>query len=155
MLSVVGINEQWISSSLFAFGIASLIGSKLGGMIGTDYWGASRTLFIGLSLHVVSLLLLILLGQFTLAFFILFMLWGLAAWSSGPPLQFRLITFNPGATSIILSLFTSVSQFGMAAGAGLGGLVIQHSSLYFITWVGAAGITISLILSMINRSPNV
>ncbi|REK75580.1 MFS transporter [Paenibacillus paeoniae] len=154
MLSVVGIHEQWISTSLFVFGIASLMGSKLGGL-GTDHWGVSRTLVIGMSLHLASLLLLIALGQFVVAFFILFMLWGLAAWSSGPPLQYKLITLNPGATSIILSLFTSVSQLGMATGAGLGGLVIQHSSLSYITWVGAAGIAISLMLSAIDRSPAV
>ena len=43
LLHVSGLNEGLISAALFAFGIASLIGSKFGGF-STDRWGVPLTL---------------------------------------------------------------------------------------------------------------
>ena len=46
LLTITGMGEKTLSTALFAFGIASLIGSKLGGY-STDRWGVMRTLNIG------------------------------------------------------------------------------------------------------------
>lgn len=47
LLSVTGMDEKGVSAGLFAFGIASLIGSKFGGY-STDRWGVPRTLIGGM-----------------------------------------------------------------------------------------------------------
>ncbi|MFX3635287.1 MAG: MFS transporter [Candidatus Pristimantibacillus sp.] len=143
LLNVTGMSEQGVSIGLFAFGIASLIGSKLGGF-STDKWGAPRTLIGGMLLHAIALVLLSLAGQSSIIIFPLLMLWAFAAWSSGPTQQFHLLSLAPGASGIMLSLNSSILQLGMAAGAGLGGIVVEQVSLSSISWIGAAGVIVAV-----------
>ncbi|MGF9912149.1 MFS transporter [Paenibacillus ehimensis] len=142
LLTVTGMSEQVVSAGLFAFGIASLIGSKLGGY-GTDKWGVPRTLIGGMLLHAASLILLSLAAHSPAAVFPLLMLWAFSAWSSGPTQQYYLITLAPEASGIMLSLNSSVLQLAMAAGAGIGGLVVEQASLTSISWIGAAGVVVA------------
>ncbi|RIX52799.1 MFS transporter [Paenibacillus nanensis] len=144
LLQVSGLNEQGVSVGLFAFGIASLIGSKLGGF-STDKWGAPRTLVIGMLIHAVALISLSLAGQSAAFVFPLLMLWSFSAWSSGPTQQYNLISLAPEASGIMLSLNSSMLQLGMAAGAGLGGVVVEQLTLSSITWIGASGVTIAAV----------
>ncbi|MEF3305403.1 MFS transporter [Paenibacillus sp. GYB003] len=149
LLTVTGMNEQWVSAGLFAFGIASLIGSKLGGF-GTDKWGVARTLVGGMLLHAAALVLLSLSAHSAALVFPLLMLWSFAAWSSGPTQQYHLITLAPEASGIMLSLNTSVLQLAMAAGAGIGGVVVESVSLSAITWIGAAGVTVAAAAAIVS-----
>ncbi|MBU7314812.1 MFS transporter [Paenibacillus oleatilyticus] len=142
LLTVTGMSEQGVSAGLFAFGIASLIGSKLGGY-GTDKWGVPRTLIGGMLLHAASLVLLSLAAYSPAAVFPLLMLWAFSAWSSGPTQQYYLMTLAPEASGIMLSLNSSVLQLAMAAGAGIGGVVVQQASLTSISWIGAAGVVVA------------
>jgi DHA1 family putative efflux transporter-like MFS transporter len=142
LLSIKGLSEQGVSAALFAFGIASLFGSKLGGF-STDKWGVPRTLVSGMLLHTIALILLSLAGPSPVIVFPLLMLWAFAAWSSGPTQQFYLMSLAPGASGIMLSLNTSVIQFGMAAGAGFGGIIVEQVSLSSVSWIGAAGVVIA------------
>lgn len=144
LLTVTGMGENEVSIGLFAFGIASLIGSKLGGY-STDKWGFPRTLVSGMLLHAVSLLLLSLAAHSPALMFPLLMLWAFAAWSSGPTQQVHLIEIAPEASGIMLSLNMSVVQIAMAAGAGIGGVVVGGVSLTSVTWIGAAGVAIAAI----------
>ncbi|WP_442951501.1 hypothetical protein [Paenibacillus sp. GYB004] len=43
----------------------------------------------------------------------------------------------------MLSLNTSVLQLAMAAGAGIGGIVVERVSLAAISWIGAAAVTVA------------
>ncbi|MBB6733519.1 MFS transporter [Cohnella zeiphila] len=138
LLDVTGMGESEVSAGLFAFGIASLIGSKLGGFL-TDRWGVPRTLLGGMGIHALALALLSVAAGPAVAFPLL-MVWAFAAWSSGPTQQFYLISLAPESSSVMLSLNTSMLQFGMAAGAGIGGLVVKGASLHAVSWIGAAGV---------------
>ena len=57
LLEVSGLSDKYLSGALLIFGIASMIGSKIGGF-STDRWGVHRTLSGGLALHIVMLILL-------------------------------------------------------------------------------------------------
>lgn len=142
LLTVTGMSEQAVSAGLFAFGIASLIGSKLGGY-STDKWGVPRTLIGGMLLHTTALVLLSLAAHSPAAVFLLLMLWSFSAWSSGPTQQYYLISLAPEASGIMLSLNTSVVQLAMAAGAGIGGVVVQQASLTSVSWIGAASVAVA------------
>ncbi|MCZ8514224.1 MFS transporter [Paenibacillus filicis] len=142
LITVTGMSEQGVSAGLFAFGIASLIGSKVGGF-STDKWGVPRTLIGGMALHAFALLLLSLAAHSQLLMLPILMLWAFSAWSSGPTQQYYLITLSPGASGIMLSLNSSVLQFAMAAGAGAGGLIVEKASLTSISWIGAAGVAVA------------
>ncbi|GMK41431.1 putative MFS-type transporter YbcL [Paenibacillus sp. CCS19] len=146
LLDITGMSEKLVSISLFAFGIASLIGSKLGGF-STDHWGYKRTLVTGMLFHAAWLIVISFAAHSQGLMFVLLILWSFSAWSSGPTQQYHLISLAPEATSIMLSLNTSVVQLAMAAGAGIGGIVVEGASLTAVTWIGAAGVAMAAIMS--------
>ncbi|RUS49049.1 MFS transporter [Cohnella sp. AR92] len=136
------IASSWVSAGLFAFGVFSLIGSRLGGY-GADKWGVPTTLITSLLLHVLVLVLFAFM-QLPLAIVLtIMMLWSASAWATAPVQQFRLITLSPGASDIVLSLNTSILQAGMAAGAAVGGAIVNGLSVIFIGWAGACSILIA------------
>lgn len=142
LLTITGMSEQGVSIGLFAFGIASLLGSKFGGY-STDKWGVSPTLIGGMLVHAIALVLISVAGQSPVLMLPLLVLWSFSAWSSGPTQQYNLIQQAPEASGIMLSLNSSVLQLAMAAGAGIGGVVVEQVSLTSISWIGAAGVTVA------------
>lgn len=148
LLDVAHLDGSLISAALLVFGIASLIGSKVGGY-SADKRGIISTLIVGMVLHAISLILLSLAGQSVIAVFAVLILWSFAAWSSGPTQQFNLVSLVPESSGVMLSLNTSVMQLSMAVGAGIGGLIINHLSLASITWFGALGVLIAIIATFI------
>ncbi|MFK4475004.1 DHA1 family putative efflux transporter-like MFS transporter [Paenibacillus sp. RC73] len=144
LLDVSGVGEDMLSIVLLAFGIASLIGSKIGGYT-ADKKGIPFTLFGGMVLHMISLLLLPFAAHSLIAVFALLILWSFAAWTSGPTQQYNLVTLVPESSGVMLSLNQSTMQLAMAAGAGIGGVVVGQVSLASITWFGAAGVAIAIV----------
>ncbi|ANY67848.1 MFS transporter [Paenibacillus sp. BIHB 4019] len=154
LLQVTSISEKLLSIALLAFGVTSLIGSKLGGF-STDRWGVQRTLTVGLLVHVVALVFISFSASNILIVFPLLMLWSFATWSSGPTLQYNLITLAPSASGILLSLNTSISHLGMAVGASTGGLIVAKVSLSSITWIGALSVLLAAVVVMLwHKIPN-
>ncbi|CAH0148649.1 MFS transporter [Bacillus sp. Soil745] len=141
--AVSPMSERAVSLTLFIFGIATLIGSKLGGFM-TDRLGIARTLFFGMSVNVLALILLSTIAGPYIVTFVLLMVWAMAAWTSGPTLQYNLVSLAPEASGIILSLNSSVLQLGMATGAGIGGLVTGGLSIQSISLIGAASVVIAI-----------
>jgi len=144
LLEVTHLNESLISAALFAFGIASLIGSKIGGY-STDKRGIKYTLVSGMVLHVISLILLSLVGESVIAIFAILILWSFAAWSSAPAQQFNQVSLVPESSGVMLSLNSSMMQLAMAVGAGVGGVIVNRISLASITWFGALSVLIAII----------
>ncbi|RJE83929.1 MFS transporter [Paenibacillus sp. 1011MAR3C5] len=148
LLQVSGLSDSYISVALLVFGIASLIGSKIGGA-GTDRWGIHPTLFGGMTVHIVMLLALSFVGNTLAGILVVLTLWSISAWSSGPTQQYYLTTIEPEASGVMLGLNQSMMQLAMAAGAGIGGVVVEGISLSAITWIGAAGVAIAIIAALI------
>ncbi len=149
LLTVTGMSERTVSISLFAFGLASLIGSKLGGF-STDRLGTGRTLIGGMLMHSGILFLLASFSFSAWFVFPLLMLWAFSAWSSGPTQQFYLLSLAPEASGIMLSVNTSVLQLAFAAGAGVGGYVVNNVSLSSVGWLGAILVGVAALLSAIS-----
>lgn len=148
LLEVTHLNESLISAALLVFGIASLIGSKVGGY-SADKRGIIFTLVSGMILHVISLILLSFAGQSVIAIFAVLILWSFAAWSSGPTQQFNLVSLVPESSGVMLSLNQSTMQLSMAVGAAVGGLIVNRVSLASITWFGALGVLIAIIATFV------
>ncbi|MFF2154686.1 MFS transporter [Paenibacillus chitinolyticus] len=149
LLTITGMNEKMLGAALLAFGIASLAGSKFGGY-SADKWGVYRTLMSGMTLHVITLLLLTLAAHSPVVVFAVLILWSFAAWSSGPTQQYNLVTMAPESSGIMLSLNSSVMQLAMAAGAGIGGIIVGSISLNAVTWIGAAGVAAALAINFVS-----
>ena len=151
LLSVSGISDSLLSTALLIFGIASLIGSKFGGY-STDRWGVSFTLIGGMALHIVMIIMLSIVTNSLMAVLIILTLWSFAAWSSGPTQQYHLATLEPESSGVMLGLNQSMMQLAMAAGAGIGGVVVEQVSLASITWIGATGVAIAMVIVLVLSS---
>jgi MFS transporter, DHA1 family, putative efflux transporter len=141
-----------ISFILFAMGIASVIGSKTGGLF-ADRIGAFRTLIGSMFLQVLAMVLLSLGGSgWVVATIILLMLWEIACWTFGAVQNFNLVSLVPESSGIVLSLNSSFVQLGFAAGAGIGGITVGGFSIMAITWISAASVVCAAVLFILSRS---
>lgn len=153
LLDVAGLKEDMLSAALLAFGIASLAGSKFGGF-STDKWGVFPTLTGGMLLHAAALILLsvsVSLPHSWLLVAVLLVLWSFAAWSTGPTQQFNLVRIEPNYSGIMLGLNQSMMQLSMAAGAGMGGIIIDQVSLSSVTWFGMIGVVLAILAAFLLR----
>lgn len=146
LASVIG--EQKISAVLFALGIASLIGSKLGGF-SADRIGINRTLVGGMAIQTLALAALSGVSGPVITI-ILLIVWSIAVWAFGPTQNFNLVSLAPEASGIMLSLNSSFVQLGFAAGAGIGGIAVGGSSIGAITWIGAASVALATLIASVS-----
>ncbi|WP_103108167.1 MFS transporter [Brevibacillus reuszeri] len=132
--TATGMTTAWISTTLLLAGVASVAGSRIGGM-STDKWGVRPTLYISLLAHAVILFVLPLSAQWFIGAIISIMIWVGAVQSTVPAQQYYLITLSPHSSEVALSINTSIFQLGLAIGAGLGGLIVEHTSILNLGWV--------------------
>ena len=149
LTSVVDVSGGKVSIILFILGIASIIGSKLGGVV-ADRLGPSRTLIGGMGVQAISLMLLSVVSEQAIVTVLLLMLWMVAAWTFLPPQNFTLVSLAPDASGIILSLNNSFVQLGFAAGAAIGGGVVGGLSVMAISWIGAASVALGAIVAALS-----
>lgn len=128
LISVMPKIEREISVILFGLGIASLIGSKLGGFL-VDRIVASRTLILGMVTQAIALTMISIFSGSVIVTISLLIIWAIGAWTCGPTLSFNIVSIAPEASSIMLSLNSTFIQFGFAAGAAIGGLAVGGSSI--------------------------
>ncbi|MFS0647093.1 MFS transporter [Siminovitchia sp. 179-K 8D1 HS] len=148
LLNISGVSDKLLSGVLLIFGIASLVGSKFGGF-STDRWGVNFTLISGMTLHIIMLILFSLVTDSYVGVLIILILWSFAAWSSGPTQQYHLATIEPESSGVLLGLNQSMMQLAMAAGAAIGGIFVERVSLSSITWVGALGVAIAIVVTIL------
>lgn len=142
MKSVIPSIEESISIVLFALGLASLVGSKLGGFL-ADRIGAARTLIGGIIVQVISLTIVSLFSTSEMVVVLFLIIWATAAWTCGPMLNYNLVSKAPEASGILLSLNSTFVQLGFAVGAVVGGIVVEGASIMAINWTGMVTVTIA------------
>lgn len=106
------------------FGVGGVLGTWWGGAA-ADRWGSRRTVLVTGALLAAVFAASPLLtstrvgaGAFVLA-------WGIAGWAFVPAQQHRLIGFDAGPAPLLLALNSSAIHLGVAAGALLGGVVVD------------------------------
>lgn len=140
-----------ISFVLFAMGIASVVGSKLGGLF-ADRFGIFRTQMGSMIIQLIGLVLLSAGSKWIVFAVGMLMLWEVAIWMFGPTQNFNLVSLAPEASGIVLSLNSSFVQLGFAAGAGIGGIAVSNISIMAITWVSTISVVFASILFVLSRS---
>jgi DHA1 family putative efflux transporter-like MFS transporter len=149
LTSVMSFSGGVVSIILFVLGIASLIGSKLGGIL-ADRAGTARTLVISMIVQALSLALLsIAPGSYFVAIPLL-ILWTIAAWTFGPTQNFNLLSLAPEASGIMLSINSTFVQLGFAVGAGIGGVTMGRSSILSICWIGAVAVAAAVVVASVS-----
>jgi len=100
-------------------------------------------------LHIIALVMFSLVTHSYVGVLVILILWSFSAWSSGPTQQYHLATIEPESSGILLGLNQSMMQLAMAAGAGIGGIFVEKVSLSSITWFGALGVAIAIVLTIL------
>ncbi|MCM3654789.1 MFS transporter [Metabacillus litoralis] len=147
LTSTISISGGGVSVILFALGIASLFGSKLGGFL-ADRIGTTRILIGSMVVQALSLGLVSTFSGYAVVVISLLMIWAIGAWMFGPTQNFNLLSIAPKASGIMLSLNSTFVQLGFAAGAGIGGIAVDGSSILAICWIGTAAVAVALFITV-------
>lgn len=143
------LDDGQISAALLAFGVATVVGSRLGGFL-ADRLGVPPTLLGGLAFQALALVALSTIAGTAATAVGLLVLWGVAAWTSGPTLNYNLVTLAPEAPGVLLGLHASVVQLGLAAGAAVGGVVAGGGSVGAIGWTGAGLAAVAAAIAVVS-----
>jgi DHA1 family putative efflux transporter-like MFS transporter len=149
LTSVMSLSGGVVSVILFVLGIASLIGSKLGGFL-ADRTGTARTLVLSMIVQALALALLSVAAVSNFVAIPLLILWTIAAWTFGPTQNFNLLSLAPEAPGIMLSLNSTFVQLGFAVGAGIGGVAAGGPSILSICWIGAAAVAAAVFVASVS-----
>ncbi|MDI6648633.1 MFS transporter [Bacillus altitudinis] len=137
-----------ISGILLLAGICSFLGSSLGGMA-ADKKGPIFTIFSGIILQILMLMLLAFVTGNLVVMVAVIMIWMIATWSTSPAQQLYLVTLVPKSPDIALSVNTSFIQFGFALGSGLGGIVLSRTSILHLSWISAGTVLLALLMTVL------
>lgn len=138
-----------IALIMLAFGIVGAVGSRLGGSA-ADRFGSERVIVISSIGHIVALTLLpAAIRSLPLAIALL-LLWVVSMFMSGPATQTLFIKRTPESANLIISLNTSITQVGLAAGAGLGGMAVtMNATVLYNPWVASAALFLAAAAALI------
>lgn len=137
-----------ISGILLLAGVCSFLGSSLGGMA-ADKKGPIFTIFSGIILQIIMLLLLSFVTGNLVLMVAVIMIWMIATWSTSPAQQLYLVTLVPKSPDIALSVNTSFIQFGFALGSGVGGIVLSETSILNLSWISAGTVFLALLMTIL------
>lgn len=140
-------NDHLLSITFLVFGIATLIGNRTGGVLG-DKIGVNRVISFSLTCNVCMLILFSLFSIHLYAAIVILVLWGMFAWMPGPLFRYGAISLAPGSQGVMLSLYNSIIQLGMATGAATGGIEIEHLNPVALSWTAASIILIALFIAL-------
>jgi predicted MFS family arabinose efflux permease len=152
LTDIAGLGPYGLALVLLGFGLASAVGTRLGGSA-ADGWGARRTVITAGGLTLLAYLALSLGAtlQPRMAMPVLLpaiLLWGFASWGLITAQQARLVAFAPGLAPVSLSLNSSAIYLGSAMGAAAGALIIADGAVGRLGWV-AVGFSLAALLSVL------
>ena len=152
LAGVAGLGAQGLALVLLGFGLASALGTRLGGSA-ADRLSARSTVIVGGGLALLAYVALSLgatLGpqQAMRVLLPAILLWGLASWGLMPAQQARLVALAPSLASVSLSLNSSAIYLGSAMGAAVGALVIADGAIGRLGWV-ATGFSIAALVAVL------
>lgn len=137
MKDIVLMPNSLITTSLMIFGCAGIIGSLLFSKFYAEHrYKFNTTIFLLLT----SCMLLLLPLSFSAAAVIgLLVLWGIASTAFNISMQSEIISHTTQeSTSVAMSIFSGIFNFGIGTGAFIGGQVCTHLSISKIGIVGGA-----------------
>lgn len=153
LIEISGFAQSSISIVLLILGSGVALGNITGGRF-SNRKPALALLFM-LIFHAIILFVLPLVFAYQVSVIVCLFLFGFFAYSNVPALQLLSIQlserFVPGSGNIASALNVSAFNVGAAAGAYIGGLVVDSTlGLQYTPWVGTIFVIIALILAVLN-----
>jgi predicted MFS family arabinose efflux permease len=149
LASVAGFGPRGLALALLGFGIASALGSRLGGTA-ADRVGARITVAVCGGLAFIAYIVLwigaaIEQRQAIVVVLPALLLWGLATWALMTAQQARLVAMYPALAPVSLSLNSSAIYLGSAIGAFMGAIIVADGVIGQLGLV-AAGFSLAALL---------
>jgi len=140
-----------IEGMLLVYGVGCIIGNVLGGL-SADRLGSTMTLTIGY--FALGVILCVLSTAFIspLVGGAALFAWGIVGWVAWPAQQHRLNSLSPQDAGVVLALNNSSYILGAAAGAGIGGLLLNSLPVDSLGWFASIASLLALLtlfLSMV------
>ena len=150
---VAGMKSGTITITLFLFGAAGLLGSFLFSKFYDRYrYGFLRTIMISLVLELVLLLPAASQPGFMMT---VCAVWGITVLVFNVSFQSETIRCtDEQSSSVAMSIFSGIFNFGIGAGSFLGGIVCDKGQISHIGFVGAAFAAISVLFFLTCMSKN-
>lgn len=145
LVSWAGFDARWVSSLLFAYGIAGIVGNVIAGTL-----AARRALPVLLAIAtglLLTLLLWLSVDGSPLAGGAVLMLWGLAYGGVSVGLMTWIVKTAPDGVEIAAALYVGVFNIGIALGAWVGGEVLNASGLSGVLGLSAICALAALLLA--------
>jgi DHA1 family inner membrane transport protein len=151
LTDVSGIRLDVVPWLLLIFGVGSTLGVLLGGRLADWKLMASLVGILAVQL-VIYLLMLPFAGQpWIMAALVL--IWGGTAFAFGSPVQTRILSNTQDAPLLAASLIPSAFNIAIAAGAWLGGALIDGGYSYgVLPWTGVVATAIAVIVAAVSWS---
>ena len=146
LISVSGVNPQWIGAILFAYGIAGVVGNFVVGICAARY--TTLTLIAIATGLVLTPLLFLTVGHTTFGGGTTLIFWGLAYGGLSVGLMTWMMKAAPRAVEIASALFVGVFNIGIALGAWAGGKLIDTVTLRDTLWL-ASGLAVIALFSAV------
>lgn len=148
-----GVTERELSGLLLVFGVFSVAGTLLGGL-GADRLGVTRTSVPALVVIGSVLVMMPALATTALRAALLMAAWGLG-WAFVTAHQHRLVSLAPSTPAVILSFNSSALYVGVGLGAGIGGVLFEHTPVTVLGVVGCAFqvVALALVLALARQEP--
>ena len=147
LLDVTGFGTLAVTGMLLVFGIASAIGNAVGGRASD---AAPRTA-VAVTLVVLgaALVAFAVLGHHRWATVGTVFVWGIAGFALVPALQSRVLAVTGEASVLASTLNIAAFNIGIAAGSGLGAVLVDRGHLAVTPFVGAAIAAVAVPVSLL------
>jgi DHA1 family putative efflux transporter-like MFS transporter len=150
--TILHLDTAAIGIMMLVLGMAGIIGSRFGGF-GVDKWGTVRMIAASLSAAAAALACLPLLTASWIAGALLLIIWMASVFMNAPALNAYFIQQAPQSSNFVLSINTSIIHLGLAAGAGVGGVVVNAvSTVWYNPWLAGAAVVLGLLAAVVSFS---
>jgi predicted MFS family arabinose efflux permease len=137
---VSGFSANAVSLVMLAYGVSVAIGNLWGGRL-ADRRGPIAALKIVFALLAAVLLALAFTAGNKWLMLATVLLWGAVAFGNVPGLQLYVVRqaqrFAPDAVDVASGLNIAAFNLGIAGGAVIGGLIVEHAGLVHTAWIGS------------------
>jgi MFS transporter, DHA1 family, inner membrane transport protein len=149
LTDVSGIPLNVVPWLLLVFGIGSTIGVLVGGRLADWKLMASLTGILAAQVVIYALMGAFVTAPWTMA--VLVLIWGSTVFAFGAPVQTRILSNTQDAPLLAASLIPSAFNISIAAGAWIGGLLIDRGYNYdILPWLGVVGAALSVAIAFLS-----
>ena len=145
LLNISGNFGSIISWLLMIVGIASVIGSRLGGVL-SDKFGVSNVIEAALFIQALALVVISLFSNIEYIVILALFIWAVAAWTCGPIFNLNINSRFTKGKAILLSINGTMVQFGFAGGAFLGAIIVESVGISNIALFASGVVLLAAVL---------